>query len=59
MGWHGLRVEEVTNLTLADVNLTGELPTISVTGKGSKTRKIYLIERSAAALSAWLNTRQA
>jgi site-specific recombinase XerD len=59
MGWHGLRVEEVTNLTLAKVNLAGELPTLAVTGKGSKTRKVHLIERSAAALSAWLNARQA
>jgi integrase/recombinase XerD len=57
MGWHGLRVEEVTNLNRVDLNLGGELPTLSVTGKGSKTRKIHLIERSAAALSAWLEVR--
>lgn len=57
MGWHGLRVEEVTNLNRDDVNLGGELPTLTVTGKGSKTRKIHLIERSAAALSAWLDVR--
>lgn len=57
MGWHGLRVEEITNLNRDDMNLEGELPTISVTGKGNKTRRIHLIERSAAALSAWLDVR--
>lgn len=57
MGWHGLRVEEVTNLNRDDVHLGGELPTISVTGKGNKTRRIHLIERSEAALSAWLDVR--
>lgn len=58
MGWHGLRVEEIVNLTLDNLSLGGELPTLSVTGKGSKTRKVHLIERSAAALSAWLKIRQ-
>lgn len=58
MGYHGLRVEEIVNLSLDDLNLGGELPTISVTGKGSKTRRVHLIERSEAALSAWLNTRR-
>jgi integrase/recombinase XerD len=59
MGWHGLRVEEIVNLSLDNLSLGGELPTITVTGKGSKTRKIHLIERSEAALSAWLDIRQA
>jgi integrase/recombinase XerD len=58
MGWHGLRVEEVVNLDLANLALAGELPTISVTGKGSRTRKVHLIERSVVALSAWLDIRQ-
>lgn len=58
MGWHGLRVEEVVNLNRDDINLGGDLPTLTVTGKGSKTRRIHLIERSAAALSAWLEIRQ-
>jgi site-specific recombinase XerD len=59
MGWHGLRVEEIVNLNRDDVSLGGDLPTLTVTGKGSKTRRIHLIERSAAALSAWLDIRQA
>lgn len=57
MGWHGLRVEEVVNLDLSNLALEGELPTISVTGKGNKIRKVHLIERSEAALSAWLDIR--
>lgn len=59
MGWHGLRVEEVVNLSLDNVALEGELPTLTVTGKGSKTRKVHLIERSAAALNSWLKVRSA
>lgn len=59
MGFHGLRVEEVVNLNLSDLSLDGELPTISVTGKGSKTRRIHLIDRSFAALTAWLKVRTA
>lgn len=58
MGWHGLRVEEVVNLDLDNLALEGELQTLTVTGKGNKIRKIHLIERSAAALSAWLAIRQ-
>ncbi|MBE7551593.1 MAG: tyrosine-type recombinase/integrase [Anaerolineales bacterium] len=58
MGWHGLRVEEVVNLNRDDVSLGGDLPTLTVTGKESKTRKVHLIERSAATLSAWLDIRQ-
>jgi site-specific recombinase XerD len=58
MGFHGLRVEEVVNLSLDNLSLGGELPTITVTGKGSKTRRIHLIERSAAALGDWLAIRQ-
>lgn len=58
MGFHGLRVEEVVNLNRDDINLGGDLLTLTVTGKGSKTRRIHLIERSAAALWAWLDIRQ-
>lgn len=57
MGWHGLRVEEVVNLSLSDLSLEGELPTITVTGKGSKTRKVHLIERSLTTLTTWLKVR--
>jgi len=53
---HGLRVSEVAALSAADVNL--EARTVSVTGKGRKTRTIYLTEASARALSAWLSVRE-
>lgn len=58
MGWHGLRVEEVVNLSLNNLSLEGELPTIKVLGKGSKVRIIHLVERSLTALTAWLSIRQ-
>lgn len=59
MGYHGLRVMEVSGLSLDDLHLEGDQPYLSVTGKGSKMRKVYLTERSAAALAAWLAVRQA
>lgn len=53
MGYHGLRVDEVARLNLDSIN--GD--ELTVTGKGSKTRRVYLIDQSAAALAAWLDHR--
>lgn len=58
MGYHGLRTEEIVNLDLSNLTLEGELPTISVTGKGDKIRRIHLISRSLTALQNWLDIRQ-
>jgi site-specific recombinase XerD len=55
MALHGLRVSEVAGLSVADVDLDAGI--VSVTGKGRKTRTIYLTETSAQALSGWLSAR--
>lgn len=55
MGMHGLRVSEVAGLQVYDVDL--DRGTLTVTGKGSKTRTIYLTEQTAAVLASWLEIR--
>lgn len=55
MGYHGLRVEEVCTLELDNLELDNLAA--NVIGKGSKTRKINLIEQSVMALAAWLKIR--
>ena len=66
--WRGLRVSEVarpiyddhgrkrTRLEVADIDL--DAGTIKVTGKGRKTRTVYLTETSAAVLRVWLDVRE-
>ena len=55
MGMHGLRVSEVTGLRVPGVDL--DRRTLTVTGKGSKTRTVYLTEQTAAVLANWLEVR--
>jgi site-specific recombinase XerD len=50
MGVHGLRVAEVAGLQVGDLDL--DAGTVKVTGKGQKTRTVYFVESTAAALSA-------
>ena len=53
----GLRLAELVSVDLAqvrDIRADGE---ISVTGKGSKTRRIPVGSRAVAALNAWLEVR--
>jgi site-specific recombinase XerD len=52
----GVRVGELTGLTLADVDLDREMAL--VTGKGSKIRPVYFGARTARALDRWLRERR-
>jgi site-specific recombinase XerC len=54
MGRHGLRVAEVAGLKVSSVDL--DAGTVRVTGKGHKTRTVYLTEASAAASHQWLDS---
>ena len=51
----GLRLSEVVNLNLAELDLTGGL--VRVTGKGRKVREVPVGAKARAALGAWLATR--
>ncbi len=51
----GLRLAELVGLNVRDVNLTEK--TMTVTGKGSKQRKIYLNKACVDALTAYLQVR--
>jgi integrase/recombinase XerC len=53
----GLRLSELTDLALQDVNLRDA--TVRVTGKGSKTRIVPVGSHALAALKAWLAQRDA
>jgi integrase/recombinase XerD len=55
MGVHGLRVSEVAGLEVSDVD--PEQGTVVVTGKGAKTRTVYLTEQTAETLAGWLASR--
>jgi len=55
MGVHGLRVSEVAGLDVESLDL--EAGTLTVRGKGDKTRVIYLVNFSRARLEAWLEER--
>jgi site-specific recombinase XerD len=57
MGIHGLRVAEVASLRVGDVDLSRQA--VTVTGKGDKTRMIYLTPATAAGLASWLEIRAA
>lgn len=50
----GLRVSEVTGLTIADITTTTPGATVHTTGKGRKERATPLTRQSAAVLRAWL-----
>ncbi|MFZ5915528.1 MAG: tyrosine-type recombinase/integrase [Chloroflexota bacterium] len=52
---HGPRVAEVAGAGLDDLSL--ERGTLTVHGKGRKTRTIYLTERTARLLADWLEAR--
>lgn len=51
----GLRVSELANLTLLNLNLNEG--TLTITGKGNKTRVVPFGKESQKALNAWLNIR--
>jgi site-specific recombinase XerD len=55
---HGLRVTEVANLSLDDVNLDHQPYSLVVHGKGHKDRVVYLINRTVELLRAWLDLRR-
>lgn len=52
----GIRVSELVNLTLADVDLVNKV--ISVDGKGSKERSIPLEKKAVMAVKNYLSVRQ-
>jgi len=58
MGFHGLRVSEVANLVIADY-ASGNLPRLTVRGKGDKARQVYLVATTARLLDTWLEVRRA
>ena len=51
----GLRLSEVVNLNLDQLDLQASM--VTVTGKGNKTRMVPLGSKATAALSAWLAVR--
>lgn len=52
----GLRVEEVANLRVRDVDLEAEAVTV-VNGKGGKYRVVYMTKELRKALRAWMASR--
>lgn len=48
------RLNEVLSIRLEDVHLEGKKPFISVTGKGSKTRPLYLLPKAVTHLKAYI-----
>lgn len=50
----GLRVSEVTGLTIGDINITTPGAAVHTTGKGRKERTTPLTRQTAAVLRAWL-----
>lgn len=48
------RLDEVLSLTVADVRLGGRRPSVTVVGKGRKTRTLYLQRRAADQLRAYV-----
>jgi len=51
----GIRVAELANLTLSDIDLNAR--TILINGKGKKQRLIYLEKKATQALKAYLDAR--
>lgn len=59
MAMHGLRVAEVAGLDLGDLDPeAGEAGTLTVIGKGSKQRVIYLTFDTRQEVNRWLSARQ-
>lgn len=59
MAMHGLRVAEVAGLDLGDLDPdAGSDGTLTVIGKGSKQRVIYLTDDTRQELDRWLRARQ-
>jgi integrase/recombinase XerD len=56
LGYHGLRVSEVAGLTIDDLHL-GDPAWVTVTGKGDKTRQVYLTSTTRKTLETWLAAR--
>jgi len=56
LGYHGLRVSEVARLALDGLHL-GDPAWLTVTGKGAKTRQVYLTTRTKRTLETWLTVR--
>ncbi|PCJ93716.1 MAG: tyrosine recombinase XerC [Porticoccaceae bacterium] len=52
----GLRLAELTNLNLTDIDLREA--TVTVTGKGNKTRQLPIGRQALSALRSWLKRRQ-
>jgi len=59
MGVHGMRVIEVHRLDIDDVALSdGDYGVMSVFGKGSKWRDVYLTGETRPVMDAWLRSRE-
>jgi len=58
MAYHGLRVSEVSRLVVTDY-AAGDLARLTVHGKGSKQREVYLVDNTTRLLDAWLQVRVA
>jgi integrase/recombinase XerD len=56
MALHGLRVSEVRQLNVADVNL--EAGTVQALGRGGKPRVVFLTDPTRKVVGAWLATRR-
>jgi len=52
----GLRLAELTNLNLTDIDLKEAI--ITVTGKGNKTRQLPVGRQALSAVKSWLKRRQ-
>ena len=52
----GLRLAELTNLNLTDVDLREAM--VTVTGKGNKTRQLPIGRQALGAMKSWLKRRQ-
>ena len=51
----GIRVAELTGLTLSDIDLDAQ--TMLINGKGNKQRTVYLVKKAIQALKAYLADR--
>jgi len=56
LGYHGLRVSEVASLEVDGLHL-GDPAWVTVTGKGNKTRQVYLTSKTKRTLETWLAAR--
>ena len=56
LGYHGLRVSEVASLEVDGLHL-GDPAWVTVTGKGDKTRQVYLTAKTKKTLETWLAAR--